>query len=61
LKVRQHNEIKQLEADRRRGVLRSKGTRTAARVQRRVSLVGNAAMWRITNWRQVASAMAKWA
>ncbi|MEI6076821.1 MAG: hypothetical protein WCS94_14660 [Verrucomicrobiota bacterium] len=61
MKARRHSEIKQLEADRRLGIIRSKGTRTATRVQRRVSLVGNAAMWRITNWRQVASAMAKWA
>jgi len=60
LKARQHNAIKQLEANRRLSVLRSKGTRAAARVQRRVSLVNDAAKWRITNWRQLASAMAKW-
>jgi len=59
--VRRHNEIKQHEADRRLAVMRSKGTRSAARVQRRVSLVGDGVKWRITNWRQMATAMAKWA
>ena len=61
MKVRQHNAIKQHEADRRLVVMRSKGTRAAARMQHRVSLVGDGAKWRITNWRQVAAAMAKWA
>ena len=61
MNVRRHNEIKQHEADRRLAVMRSKGTHSAARVQRRVSLVGDGAKWRITNWRQMATAMAKWA
>jgi len=61
MKIRQHNAIKQHEADRRLVVTRSKGTRAATRMQRRVSLVGDGAKWRITNWRQVAAAMAKWA
>ena len=33
---------------------------TAAQ-QKRASLVGDGAKWRITNWKQVARAMAKWA
>ncbi len=61
VKARQHNEIKQHEANRRMAVMRTKGTRAAARMQRRVSLVGDGAKWRITNWQQVATAMAKWA
>jgi len=40
--------------------MRGKGTRSATRVQREVSLIGNAALWRITNWRQISNAMAKW-
>jgi hypothetical protein len=39
----------------------SKGTRLAAKQQRRVSLAGDGAKWRITNWRRVTTAMAKWA
>jgi hypothetical protein len=33
----------------------------AARLQRRASLVGGGAKWRITNFKQVARAMSKWA
>jgi len=33
----------------------------AAAVQRRASLVGSGAQWRITNFREVARAMSKWA
>ena len=61
MKVRRFNEIKKQEAARRLVIARSKGTRNAVRVQRRVSLVGDGAKWRIANWRQVAGAMAKWA
>jgi hypothetical protein len=32
----------------------------AAEQQRRASLVGNGAKWRITNFKQVARAIAKW-
>jgi hypothetical protein len=32
----------------------------AAKIQRRVSLVGDGAKWRITNLNQVARAIAKW-
>jgi hypothetical protein len=61
VKARRYSEIKQREARSRLVVLGSKGTRSAVRHQRRVSLAGNGAKWRITNWRQVATAMAKWA
>jgi len=61
VKVRRYDQIKQLEAESRAVVMGSKGTRSAARQQRRVSLAGDGAKWRITNWRQVAGAMAKWA
>jgi hypothetical protein len=53
--------IKKQEAAHRLTVMRSRGTRSAARVQRRVSLVGDGAKWRITNLPQVVAAMAKWA
>jgi hypothetical protein len=33
----------------------------AAALQQRASLVGNGAKWRITNFKQVAQAIAKWA
>jgi hypothetical protein len=33
----------------------------AAALQQRASLVGNGAKWRITNFKQVARAMAQWA
>ncbi len=33
----------------------------AAAEQRRASLVGDGAKWRITNFKQVARAMSKWA
>ncbi len=61
VKASQYNAIKQNEASRRMAVVRSKGTRQAVREQRRVSLLGDGAQWRITNWHQVATAMAKWA
>jgi len=56
-------ELKKQEANRRMSALRQarKGPREALAQQRRASLVGNGAKWRITNFRQVASAMAKWA
>lgn len=61
MKASRHHAIKQHEAGRRVAVMRTKGTRAAAREQRRVSMVGDGAQWRITNWRQLAAAMAKWA
>lgn len=42
------------------GVADSRGTSKAAAQQRRVSMAGGV-KWEITNWRQVASAFAKWA
>lgn len=61
VKARQYTEIKQREAHRRLMVMDARGTRSAARQQRRVSLAGGGAKWRITNWRQIAVAMSKWA
>ena len=61
VKVPSYKTVKQREAHNRAVVMGSKGTRSAARQQRRVSLAGNGAKWRITNWQQVAVAMAKWA
>ena len=61
VKASRYNAIKQHEASRRVAVMRSKGTRQSVREQRRVSLLGEGSQWRITNWRQVATAMAKWA
>jgi len=61
VKVRRYTEIKQREAQNRSVVMGSKGTRSAAQQQCRVSLAGNGAKWRITNWHRVARAMAKWA
>ena len=53
--------IKAQEAKRRLAVIGHRGSRSAAARQRQVSLVGGVAKWRITNLRQVAAAMAKWA
>lgn len=57
------SQIKQREARSRKAVLRAarRSPRKAAELQRRASLVGRAAGWRITNFKQVARAMAKWA
>ena len=38
-----------------------RGPKAAAALQQRASLVGNGARWRITNFKQVARAMSKWA
>ena len=61
MKVRSHRDVKKREAAQRSVVVRRRGTRGAARTQRRVSLVGDGAKWRITNLPQVFAAMAKWA
>ena len=57
------SEIKRQEAKRR--LIATKQARktfsSAATLQRRASLVGSGVKWRITNLRQVADAMAKWA
>ena len=63
MKVLRHSEVKENEANRRLATVRQarKGLRSAAALQHRSSLVGGGAKWRITNLRQVAGAMAKWA
>lgn len=61
MKVPSYSEIKKHEAEQRRLVMKQRGTRSALAAQRRVSLAGDGAKWRITNWQQVAVAMAKWA
>ena len=63
MKVLCYSEVKAKEAKRRLTTVRQvrKGLRSAGAMQRRVSLVGGGAKWRITNLRQVAGAMAKWA
>jgi len=59
--MRQFNQIKQLEARKRNAVKRTRGTAAATEQQRRVSLAAGGTKWRITNWRQVAMGMSKWA
>jgi hypothetical protein len=63
VKVLRHSEVKENEANRRLATVRQarKGLRSAAALQHRSSLVGGGAKWRITNLRQVAGAMSKWA
>ena len=63
MKVPRYREVKAQEAKRRRTIVLQarKGLRSAAGLQRRASLVGSGNKWRITNLRQVAGAMAKWA
>ena len=57
------NQIKRQEAQSRMANLRKarRSPKAAAALQRRASLVGDGAKWRITNFKQVARAMAKWA
>jgi hypothetical protein len=57
------NAVKRQEARSRIAAIRQarRSPQAAAKVQRRVSLVGNGAKWRITNLNQVARAIAKWA
>jgi hypothetical protein len=56
-------EIKRREARSRMAAIRKarRSPKAAAAQQKRASLVGDGAKWRITNWKQVARAMAKWA
>ena len=58
-----YNAIKRREAKTRMGAVRSarRGSSTALSLQKRASLVGHGGKWKITNFRQVARAMAKWA
>jgi hypothetical protein len=57
------NEVKRQEAQSRMANLRKahRSSKAAAALQQRASLVGNGAKWRITNFKQVARAMSKWA
>jgi len=61
VKALRFSEIKAQEARQRRLVMKQRGSRSALAYQRKVSLVGDGAKWQITNLRQVAAAMAKWA
>jgi hypothetical protein len=63
VKTMSFNEVKRQEARRRMATARRarRNPRAAAALQRRASLVGNGAKWRITNFKQVAQAMSKWA
>jgi lipase chaperone LimK len=57
------NQMKRQEAQSRMANLRKarRSPKAAAALQRRVSLVGNGAQWRITNLNEVARAIANWA
>jgi len=59
----QFNDVKVQEASRRMEALRraKRSSSVALALQRRASLVDGGDKWRITNFRQVAGAMAKWA
>ncbi len=63
VKTVQFNDVKRQEAQNRMAALRKAGRspQAAARLQRRASLVGSGAKWRITNFKQVVRAMSKWA
>ena len=56
------NEVKKRETRSRMAAIRRarRSPQAAAEQQRRASLVGNGAKWRITNFKQVARAMSKW-
>ncbi len=57
------NEVKRQEAQSRMLALRkaAHSPLAAAALQKRASLVGGGPKWRITNFKQVARAMSKWA
>jgi len=55
------DQMKQQEAKSRMAAIRkARRSPAAAAQQRRASLVGDGAKWRITNFKQVAYAIAKW-
>jgi hypothetical protein len=56
------NEVKKQEARSRMAAIRKarRSPQAAAEQQRPGSLVGDGAKWRITNFKQVARAIAKW-
>jgi hypothetical protein len=62
VKTENFSAIKERESRSRMADLRKarRSPQAAAKIQRRVSLVGNGAKWRITNLNQVARALAKW-
>jgi hypothetical protein len=62
LKTMSLSEMKRQEAQSRMNTIRKarRGSKTAAKLQRRASLVGDGSKWRITNLNQVARAIAKW-
>jgi hypothetical protein len=55
-------EMKRQEAENRMAAIRRarRSPQAAAKEQRRASLVGDGAKWRITNFKAVARAIAKW-
>jgi len=57
------NEVKRQEAVSRMTAARKarRSSKSAAALQQQASLVGKGAKWRITNFKQVARAMSKWA
>jgi hypothetical protein len=63
VKTMSFNQMKRQEAQSRMAATRKarRSPAAAAAEQRRASLVGNGAKWRITNFKQVARAMSKWA
>jgi hypothetical protein len=63
VKTLDFNEVKRQEAQSRMAIARKsrRSPKAAAALQRRASLVGNGAKWRITNFKQVARAMSQWA
>lgn len=63
MKVLSFNELKRRKERNRMAAIRRarRSPEAAAAQQRRASLVGDGAKWRITNFKQVARAMSKWA
>ena len=63
MKVLSFNELKRRKERNRMTAIRRarRSPEAAAAEQRRASLVGDGAKWRITNFKQVARAMSKWA
>ena len=63
MKTLSYSQVKRQEARSRMTAARKarRSPQLAAALQRRASLVGDGAKWRITNLNQVARAIAKWA
>jgi hypothetical protein len=63
VKTANFDEVKREESQSSMTALRKarRSPKAAAALQRRASLVGDGAKWRITNFKQVARAMSKWA